>query len=227
MVRKFRKISWLGIFRILAICAGLATGGLSLFRDYLALAGAEMQPGKAYWTWIRICFIASCVIVWFQEHRKVQALERRLAPELRIVKESQEQPWTDERGDCVSYFFKVRNNGEGTSIEDIAVKLIEINPPVQSINWLPVTLHIKHDNRLPYQETFSLNPQDNKLIDLVSAVRGQQWVDVIHIVEGVLIRIPATKHRLTVTATGKNVLQSTAIFEIWMDESGYLRCVAR
>jgi hypothetical protein len=94
------------------------------------------------------------------------------------------------------------------------------------MNWMPIPLHIKHDNVKPYQKSFTLNPKEHRPIDLISAVQGRPSIDIVHTIEGIDNKIPVRRYRLTAQATGKDVSPSIGKFEIWTDGSGALRCVA-
>lgn len=217
--------SWFGILRSILVLAAIATGGPTLVRDFMALNSATPAEAARYWAWFRICAVLSLIVLWVQEHWRVTRLERRLSPRLRLLPIVYDQPWTDTRGNCVSYYLDVVNESDGSTVEGVEVKLTALDPPV--IRWLPVPLHIKHDNTVPYQREFSLNPLDKKQIDLVSSVQGSQNISIVHTIgQGPLVSVPSGKYRMTVTATGKDVRPSTHVFEIWVDGTGYLQCRA-
>ena len=113
------------------------------------------------------------------------------------------------------------------------VQLLSIEPPVQDLNWLPVHLHLKHDNRpegateFTFTKEFDLHPGDApQHVDLVAAEVGAPTITVEHIAERVKKSIPVgTARRFTVIATGNDVLQSKAVFQVWCDREGALCCV--
>jgi hypothetical protein len=154
---------------------------------------------------------------------EIAVLKDRLSPKLHISPLANIQPWPDARGNCVSYYIDVENRSEGTTINGVKVKLTGLSP--DHLKWLPLPLHIKHDNDPPYKTEFDLNPLEKMQIDLVSSVQGSPVIDIVHIIgRGAQVNIPAGKYTLTVTANGHNVLPATANFDVWVDHTGYLRC---
>ena len=155
---------------------------------------------------------------------EISRLKDRLAPKLHILPSVSTQPWQDQRGNCVSYYIDVENQSEGTTINGVKVKLTKLDP--DPLKWLPLPLHIKHDNQAPYKTECDLNPLEKIQIDLISSVQKSGVIDIVHIIGNVQVNLPANKYRLTVTASGKDTLPATATFDAWVDHTGYLRCEA-
>lgn len=102
------------------------------------------------------------------------------------------------------YYIVVKNSSI-CPISDVGVYLTKITPSVPEINWLPVPLHIKHDNVRPYKDTFTLNPKGVKYVDLVSLTSAAPSLQIKHAVSSVQVRIPAGTYTLTVRVEGREV----------------------
>lgn len=146
----------------------------------------------------------------------------RLLPSLRIPAGGlREQTAPD--GSFRAYYFAVENTG-GTTIENVSTRLVEISPEVVTLSWLPVSLHIKHDNDSPHQTQMQLNPHEKKHVDLVSKVDAHTDMG-LSFAQKVDQRLPQGRYELTVEVTGKDVPRSTAQFQVWTDEMGSLHCI--
>src|SRR6266478_860859 len=76
--------SWLGFLKFIPLGLALATGSFSVARDVMFLNGRVTEPSTALLTWLRVCFVISSAIVWFQQHKKIKDLEKRLIPKLLV-----------------------------------------------------------------------------------------------------------------------------------------------
>jgi hypothetical protein len=216
--------SWLRILRVVSIASALATGAPTLVRDFILLRSGSPASAEAnYWSWLRICAVVSFIVAWFQEHQIVRGLEEKLRTRLVIPKKLYEQPYKDG---SVSYYFDVVNGSEAATTTGVEVKLVEINPPVPGLAWFPIPLQVKHDVRTPRMRTFDLNPQDKKQIDLVFGPAGTSGIHITDVITDstTWTGIPNGKYTLTVEATGKDTPPARARFDVWRDETGYLRC---
>lgn len=183
-------------------------------------------------TWLKALFAALAILcgaaasyaVWAAERRNANALELRLAPKLCIPKRIHKQPWTDTRGKCVSYYIDVINESEAATVEGIEISLTEINPP--EIDWLPVPLHIKHDNTEPHKKEFSLNPLGKRQIDVISSVQGAPDIRIESPIGGTGVTVPAGRYTMTITASGRDVKPTETMFDVWVDHTGYLQAKA-
>lgn len=140
--------------------------------------------------------------------------------------------WRDPRAlPGVEYYFEVFNSGKGRTIENVNVELVRMEP--DPIGYLPVNLHIKHDNQPPnstefvFSRAFSLNPEGGKQMDLMTGpIPGSPHpVIVPHIVRAALTSIPNGKYHLFVKATAQDTPAADAVFEAWVDSDGALRCI--
>ena len=110
-----------------------------------------------------VCFVTALVGLGVEEHSK-------LARKLRILPTAMPQHFIAMGGvSCVLYYLEILNESEGKTVDNVNVSLVRVAPAIESLSWLPVSLHIKHDNAKPHRTSFSLNPNEHKQIDLVSA----------------------------------------------------------
>jgi hypothetical protein len=156
------------------------------------------------------------------EHQ-IASLQQRLTPKLYMPPIVHEQPLGDG---AATYYFDVENHSEGETVENVEVKLTSIDPP--AIKWLPIPLQIKHDNRPQKTREFNLNPKDKKQIDLVNGGKNSGLFRIVDVVTdiGAWTGIRDGSYSLTVTASGRDTPSVTAVFQVWRDETGYLRCKA-
>lgn len=122
-----------------------------------------------YWSvylWIVIfCFFIALFLSGVHSYR-------RLKPNLYINVVPILQEWeTIGHIPRRTMYFEIGNHGEATTIENVNVYLAKMSPEVGALRWLPVRLHVKHDNPVAGEQFinhFSLNPKEIKHIDLVS-----------------------------------------------------------
>jgi hypothetical protein len=165
-----------------------------------------------------VCFVTALVGLGVEEHSK-------LARKLRILPTAMPQHFIAMGGvSCVLYYLEILNESEGKTVDNVNVSLVRVAPAIESLSWLPVSLHIKHDNAKPHRTSFSLNPNEHKQIDLVSAPESADRIGVN--ASDVALDLPVGDYILTVKATGKDVPPSEAAFRVWADDTGKLRCVA-
>jgi hypothetical protein len=225
-----RDLSWLGFLKVIPICFAIATGSFSIARDALFLSGnAPPQPPAAFWTWLRISFVLSCGVVWFQQHKRLRALEKRLVPGLKIG-EPEKSIWPFETHGMIGagYHFDVRNQSELETINHARAEIIAIEPPLP-YPPLPWPMKIKHDDYATRE--FSINPGASRQLDLVVGPtddpRCRQPFIIIHTVTRELQSVdPRQKYRITVRISGDKVLPAAAVFEVWVKDGVELQCVA-
>jgi hypothetical protein len=165
------------------------------------------------------------IALFLKGFRQYQMLEPRMRISTRVFEQQEVDSTKPTAGPNMTYYIQVENMSKGMSIDNVHVLLANICPAVPNLNWLPVPLHIKHDNAQPYLREFRLNPLEQRHIDLVWAPAHPATICVLHAVVGVNNLIPARKYSFTVEATGNNVPPASAIFEVWIDHGGALRCV--
>ena len=104
-----------------------------------------------------------------------------------------------------------------------------INPRV--LEYLPVPLHIKHDNPLDsrsFATEFSLAPLGTRHVDLLTGPITAEFpvaFMIEHTVVDVKVPLQPAKYRLTVEASARDAPPVEAFFEAWIDESGSLQCI--
>lgn len=194
-------------------------GGGSL--SVIGLAVYEHYAQKAASWNIYAGIIALCLIVAiFGQGVSDYA---RLKPRMRIG--PLEQQFPSMQAPWVLYYFSISNESEAVALGHVAVRLMRLDPRVPTMNWLPVPLHLKHDNKTPFLTEFTLNPGEMKHIDLVELMSTRE-LEIKHVVPGVTKEIPYGKYRLTVEATAENSPPIRALFEVRIGSDGNLKCVS-
>jgi hypothetical protein len=213
-------------FRVLLWTVAAMSGITSIIREWFGIfAPGTAQPSRLYGASLLTSFVCSCGAALILERRRASKLEERLAPKLEIRKLVRREWPTALNPIGVEYYFEVFNSSEGTTLEGVEVQLCEMKP--EEIAFLPVHLHLKHDNDLPHQTRFSINPKTPIHIDLITGPipSMKQPMVVVHTVVTVRTPIPTGKYRLTVVASAMSVLPVKAIFETWVDHTGDLKCI--
>ena len=193
-------------------------GGGSMLVIFVALIEHYFTQSISWsaYVWVIVACLVLTLIIHGSEQRKT------LLPQIRV---SSNIFWQHSAGLWDSVYIEVVNESATATIEHVSVRLTRIQPPSAQMSWLPVPLHIKHDNHTPYQTELALNPKDHRHIDLITGFVGG-FFNIDHAVPGVTKGIPQDKYRLTIVASGQDVPPSSQIFEVWPDEMGHLRCVA-
>jgi hypothetical protein len=153
---------------------------------------------------------------------------KRCQPQLVVAKQLVSQTWNDPTSQsvCTAYWLRIENASTASTVKNITTKLVSIEPSVENLDWLPIPLHLKHDNVEPHQDAFSLNPGDGRAVDIVSAVMNGP-ITIEHIVPGVNQYLPRTKGKweLTIIVAGENIPPVWRRFIVWQDSVGMLRCM--
>jgi hypothetical protein len=172
-------------------------------------------------------FVGSCGYAWYLERRQKLSLEKRLAQRpMRISEEVSRRLWRQPQGVGAECYIKIINDSEGASLESVRVELIHMEP--EAIKFLPVPLHIKHED---YEaREFSIHPLAFRQVDLVTGPTKsttsptQTNLVIPHTVKNHVEALPGTEYRLTVKASAKNVSPVEAVFKVSI-EDGELQCV--
>jgi hypothetical protein len=130
-------------------------------------------------------------------------------------------------GKGTQFYFEVVNKSEAITIHGVRVQLLEIIPKIENSNWLPIALHLQHDNPVSgvFAQSFDLHPREPRNIDLFSTVAGSSVAHIAHIVSGVNLRVPVTgRCRLRGMITAEDVPVLFTWFAVWVDEKGTLQC---
>jgi len=189
------------------------------------LTGVAPEPHAAWWAWLRICFVVSSVIVWFQQHKKLKDLERRLSPRI-VIRNLSPRVWPSDLIPFTGkeYYFDIFNASETESLENVRV---EANSLPDAIGYPNVPWHVRNDG---YEtREFSINPASIRQIDLITGPvnkpDSQKLMIVAHTVNTERRPIPYGRYQITVKASAKNTPPATAVFQAWI-EAGELKCVA-
>jgi hypothetical protein len=222
-------------------------GTFDLLPEYFTAAASQMQnilwgallPFVAWGIWfivgspplwvnataIGVALFLAGYYVWRADHVRLQAAF--------AITQVLPQMWTEPGTGrhAMSYYFEVTNRSETTSIQEVKVKLIEIEPTIENIEWLPVDLRHRHDQSFDGEKTFNLNPGERKLIDFVSALDCISALDknsrfiVWHTVTGVNREVVGReRRRLRVSITGKDVAALLVWFDVYFDLEGCFVC---
>jgi hypothetical protein len=132
-------------------------------------------------------------------------------------------------GKGTQYYFGIINNSEAATIHGVRVQLMEIIPEIENHDWLPIPLHLKHDNPLSgvFTQSFDLHPREPRNIDLftTATATGNRVAHFALSVSGVDLRLPITgRCRFRVMINAEDVPVLFVWFAVWMDEGGILRC---
>jgi hypothetical protein len=185
-------------------------------------------PARAYIPWaVAWAVLVAGYFIWRADHIR---LEKKIE-----ITRLQTQEWTIPQGSvnaghhARAYYFEVFNQSEGDTVEGISVQLRAIIPEVPNLNWLPVHLHLKHDDPLKlesYVRNFDLNPREPRNVDLVSALQGDNRFTVLHTVfrANNIVPFDTEGHRLQVMLTAKNMSALLVWFKVWRDETGLIQC---
>jgi len=139
------------------------------------------------------------------QRREIGALKARIAPKLKIQNLLRREFPNPQNPNGVEYFFEVFNQSEATSVQNVTVRLIKLSPDV--LQYLPVALHLKHDNPLDprqFATEFDLGPLQIKHVDLLtgpipSPLRRPVLIE--HVVVDVKVPITLQRFRMTVEAS--------------------------
>ena len=130
-------------------------------------------------------------------------------------------------GEGTQYYFEIVNKSEALTIRGVRVQLLEIIPEIENRDWLPIPLHLQHDNPVSgvLTQSFDLHPSEPKNIDLFTTATGRNVAHIAHIISGVDLRVPITgRCRLRVMVNAEDVPALFVWFSVWIDEDGVLRC---
>lgn len=214
------KILWAYLKEVLVQYKYLLGGGSLL----LVLLGVveHFLANSVRWT-VYIWILGACFVIALVRHGVNQY--ERLIPRI-VIRNLTRRVWpVDQHGFTgAEYFFEVYNSGGSQSLENVRVELVSMEP--DAIGYLPVPLHIKHDD---YESREMLiNPGSGRQVDLVTGPvnhpKSQQVVIIAHTVNADRACVPPGKYRLTVRVCAKDTPPVTAAFEAWIEEFE-LRCV--
>lgn len=122
------------------------------------------------------------------------------------------------------YYIDVFNDSDGESLEGVRLELVGLSP--DAIGFLPIPLHIKHENYDTRE--VSIHPKSARSFDIltgpVNDPRSQKVMMIPHTVNSERFPLPTNKYRMTIRASAKNIAPVDAILDAWIDAEGELRC---
>lgn len=199
-------------------------GGGSLLLILLGIA-EHYTANSIRWE-VYIWVLTACFVTALIRHGVAQ--HKRLTPSatIRHLRERVWPPTAYAGFTGREYYFEIFNLSEAQTLEQVRVELISMQPDV--IGYLPVPLHIKHDD---YESReFSINPGSGRFIDLVTGPvggdpRSQQAMIIAHTVNKDRTTIPHGRYKLTVRVSAKDSAPVIAVLEAWISEDGNLKCI--
>lgn len=172
-----------------------------------SLTGKDLEmPSELFLGGAVVGVVWSAVWTFHELRRQKLALDEQLSPTVDIDPTPHLQEYPDERGVCRLFYVTVRNVSS-TALRDVSVHLTRISPEVNELRWLPVPLHIKHDNGKTHRDKFDLNPQGVRHIDLiVQAPQPRNALLLQHIIAGASKQLPSDQtYVLTIRAEGATI----------------------
>jgi len=235
LVRRFRTFDFLGDYfssfykNFVDIAFGVAVVGVIWAVPFLLWAVVTQftsLPAWVNWTAIIAAVFITGYYLWRADHI-------RLETKIEIIQISPRE-WPIKQGDphagqrARAYQIEIINRSEGVTAENVSVQLCAIEPKWVNWEFLPIPLHVRHDNPTRPEDqirAFSLDPQEQRNIDFISAFEGDNRFSVVHIVHGATWEVPYTdRNRLQVRITARNMPASFYWFKVWRDNAGRLQC---
>jgi len=178
---------------------------------------------------IYVFIIAMFVAGFYAWHAHHLRLQRRIEIIQITPREWPIKPGEPHAGQRArAYQIEVINRSEGTTVENVSVQLNAISPKWENWEFLPIPLHLRHDNPSKPEDqlrVFSLDPGEQRNIDFISAFEGDNRFAVVHVVHGATWEVPYTeRNRLQVRITAKDIPASFFWFKVWRDGTGRLQC---
>jgi hypothetical protein len=211
----------------------------ALAKEWLNILFGETLVGIVFLLWWSLAnppnsrLIAVFVVAMFLAGYYAWRAEYiRLEPKLSIIELVRDEwdifnvPEANEH--AILWYFKIKNISEGLTVRNISVQLNQIEPVVNDLDWLPINLHLKHDNPMrvkDYLHSFDLNPGETKAVDFVSAIVGQHHFSIEHVLRGrVNNRVRNGRYRLEVIVTAQNLPPLLQWLDVRMDGELRLQC---
>ncbi|HWZ30940.1 MAG TPA: hypothetical protein VNX18_06390 [Bryobacteraceae bacterium] len=169
----------------------------------------------------------SSILTYHELYQKKLEQDEQLSPNAEIDTTPTLQEWTDNAtGQLARAFYLTIRNPSAAALRNVSVHLTDISPSVPNLEWLPIPLHIKHDNISPPKEFFNMPPGAVRHIDLVSHIVSLPEFTIEHIVAGVNNRAPIASYVLSVSVQGDDVAAPHLVkFLVRLDHHGKLVCL--
>ena len=169
----------------------------------------------------------SVILTYHELRREKLKQDEELTPTVEIDSTPLLQQWIDASSQkpCREFYISVRNPS-ARALRNVSVYLTDISPRVENLDWLPIPLKIKHDNRSPRHEAFDMNPGGVRHIDMVSHMMSAPHFTIEHSVAGVNDKAPLNTYVLTVRAEGASIaLPYQSKFLVKLDPTGKMVCL--
>jgi hypothetical protein len=179
-------------------------------------------PARTYIPWAVVwAILVAGYYVWRADHVRLQ----QKIEVTRVRKHSWPHP---DGGEGTQYLFEIVNKSEAMTIRGVRVRLQEVIPETENRDWLPIPLHLQHDNPPSgeFKQSFDLHPRETKNIDLFSTRSiGKNVAHIAHAVLGVDLLVPITgRVHFKVVINFEDVPELVVGFVLWLDENGVLQC---
>ena len=212
----------------------------ALAKEWVSILFGETILGAAFLIWLSLtnpsngkllfAFVAAMFMAGFYAWYAAYArLERRIE----IIQISPRE-WPVQRGEphayqrAKAYQIEIINRSKGVTVENVSVQLSAIDPKWANWEFLPIPLHLRHDNPSRPEDqmrAFSLDPEEQRNIDFISAFEGDNRFSVVHVVHGATWEVPYTdRNRLQVRITARDMPAVFVWFKVWRDKAGVLQC---
>ncbi len=174
--------------------------------------------------------LSACVVaLFFAGYYVWRADHVRLQQKIEVTRVRAHSYPHRDGGTGTQYYFGVVNKSEAATIHGVRVQLMEIIPEIENYDWLPIPLHLKHDNPISgvFTQSFDLHPRELRNIDLftTATATGNSVAHIAPSVSGVDLRVSITgRCRFRVMVNAENVPVLFVWFAVWMDENGVLQC---
>jgi hypothetical protein len=191
-----------------------------------ALPGRDLELPPDTFLIIAVIAIICCGFLTFHELRqKERKISLSLEPNAEIDINPILQEWESPYGTSRAFYIAVRNP-TARPLRGVTVLLNETEPRIPNLDWLPVSLHLKHDNREPHAQSFDLNPGGMRHVDLISKLNVFSELTIEHIIPGVNKSAPVGSYILTVRVEGADIaVPREAKYSIRVDVDGRLICL--
>lgn len=212
----------------------------ALAKEWVSILFGETLVGVAFLLWwalasppnsqLVLVFVVAMFVAGYYAWRAAHIrLEPQLSVEQVVLDEWMVDGVPEARRRAMLWYFDVKNTSEGSTVVGVNVQLNQIEPVVDNLDWLPVNLHLKHDNQAraeDYLLAFDLNPGGMRNVDFVSSLLGDNYFEIRHVLPGnINHRVNNGRYRIQVIVTAQNLPPLLKWFDVWIDDAGGLQCM--
>src|ERR1700722_230721 len=182
LFRRLQTFDYLGDYfssfynNFVDVAFGVAVVGVVWAVPFLSWAVATQftsLPAWVNWAAIIAAIFITGYYVWRVDHIR---LKRKIE-----IAQISSREWPVQQGEprayqrAKAYQIEIINRSEGGTIENVSVQLNAISPKWENWEFLPIPLHLRHDNPSRPEDqmrAFSLDPGEQRNIDFISAFQG-------------------------------------------------------